>query len=271
MTLPTPTSTIPSMVRRNKGRKVALVAGLALVVLSVVVVWMYWKEIGFFLNFERLGLNEQGYPEYRHRQTGIVTVRLPGGIATLGEPLSLHSQRKVTLPSFLIGKFEISQAEWKRVMGQNPSRHPGDNLPVDSVSWEDCQQFCRRTGFTLPTSDEWEYACRAGTTTRFAFGDSLTPDQANFDPTKTGGLARAKPVPVDSFQPNAFGLYNMHGNVWEWCQDDPYKDAGFSFAAGLRGGSWKHPADYCRSAFRDRGMPSTRSVNLGFRVAWSLP
>ncbi len=181
------------MAHTKKGRKVALVAGLALVVLSVTMVWTYWKEIqpwyAFWQDFEGLGKNAQGRPEYRHRETGIVFVELPAGKFLMGmgdaairrtlvglRPVPrgmgispqgmLHAEQpahEVELSSFLIGKYEVTQAEWARVMGSNPSRYKGEDLPVDTVSWDNCQEFCGITGLRLPTEAQWEYACRAGT------------------------------------------------------------------------------------------------------------
>ncbi len=272
------------MVHTKKGRKVALVAGLALVVLSVATVWTYWKEIRFLLRFERLAKNAQGYPEYRHRQAGIVFVRLPGGKFDMGSPPAEQGRlsnegpvHSVTLSPFLLAKYEVSQAEWKRVMGNNPSRFRGANLPVEMVSWEDCQRFCRKTGTSLPTAAQWEYACRAGTTTPFVFGETLTKKQANFSGEKT--------VEVDSFEPNGYGLYNLEGNVWEWCED--IWDPGFykrpeasrtnpvctsgSEVRVFRGGSWNAGVRYCRSAHRSGFLPPTRKGSLGLRPAWSSP
>jgi formylglycine-generating enzyme required for sulfatase activity len=152
---------------------------------------------------------------------------------------------------FYIGRLLVTQAQWTAVMGRNPLRHRGEpNLPVDQVSWFDCQEFCERLCqrhgqvFRLPSEAEWEYACRAGTTTKFAFGDTLSPAQANFTPysvrfgtppadedaliremelaaeaAETQGERQARPTPVGSFPPNAWGIYDMHGNVDEWCED----------------------------------------------------
>lgn len=147
---------------------------------------------------------------------------------------------------FYIGRFPVTQAQWEAVMGKNPSRFKGDpDLPVDQVSWFDCQEFCDLLGkrqkrvIRLPSEAEWEYACRAGTSTAFAFGDTLLPEQANFTPfsahpllggtetvgEKSDGAAEAsgrhsmRPTPVGSYPPNAWGLYDMHGNIEEWCED----------------------------------------------------
>lgn len=152
---------------------------------------------------------------------------------------------------FYIGRFPVTQTQWTAVMGKNRSRHRGDpRLPVDQVSWFDCQEFCERLCerygrvFRLPSEAEWEYACRAGTTTKYAFGDTLSPAQANFtsyatqfgpppgdegafvremelaeEAAATRGERSAKPTPVGSYPPNAWGIYDMHGNVDEWCED----------------------------------------------------
>lgn len=228
----------------KKGRRVALLTGIALVIVLAVIAWASWDQILFRIRFESLGLNEQGYPEYRHRQTDIVFVKLPGGefwmgttdselarivqemVRVLGEESRENIRRKfdrerprhkVTLSAFMIGKYEVSQAQWNRIMGSNPSEFEGEKLPVENVSWEDCQEFCRTTGPSLPSEAQWEYACRAGTTTAFAFGETLTTELAN-----VGGAPFSRPITtleVDSFEPNGFGLFSMHGNVAEWCEE----------------------------------------------------
>jgi formylglycine-generating enzyme required for sulfatase activity len=223
-------------------------------------------------------------------------VYVRGGEFTMGSPASEAGrssdegpQHRVTVRSFYMGKYEVTQAQWKAVMGTNPSHFKGDNLPVESVSWNDAKEFCRKlsqmTGkeYRLPTEAEWEYACRAGTTTAFAFGDSLSPEQANFDGDfpyggAAQGVNRQKTTPVGSFQPNAWGLYDMHGNVSEWCEDwyhDRYNGAptdGSAWESGggqyrdLRGGSWYYNAMGLRSAYRDNFTPDTRAIDIGFRV-----
>ena len=126
-------------------------------------------------------------------------------------------QHDVTLTKpYYMGKHEVTQEQWFEIMGENPSENKGRKLPVTDVSWEDCQEFITKLntktsgGFRLPTEAEWEYACRAGTTTAYSFGDEITPKDANYRHEKI-----CKPVEIGSYQPNAFGLYDMHGNVWE--------------------------------------------------------
>jgi len=119
-----------------------------------------------------------------------------------------------------MGKYEVTQEQWEAVMGNNRSKTKGAKLPVTDVSWEDCQEFIKKLnentkgGYRLPTEAEWEYACRAGTTTEYSFGDKITPKDGNYHDSEIN-----KPVAVGSYKPNAFGLYDMHGNVFEWCND----------------------------------------------------
>jgi formylglycine-generating enzyme required for sulfatase activity len=174
-------------------------------------------------------------------------------------------------------------------MRDNPSDFKGEDHPVDSVSWDDVQSFIEKIngdipelGLHLPTEAQWEYACRAGTTTPFHLGKTLTTDQANFDgnyPYNNGpkGEYREKTVPVKTFPCNAWGLYEMHGNVWEWCRDwygdypkgsviDPKGASSGSYRV-LRGGSWISYGGLVRSAYRRRSIPSGRSHDIGLRLA----
>lgn len=161
-----------------------------------------------------------------------------------------------------VGKYPVTQAQWKAVTGTNPSRFKGDNLPVESVSWDDAKEFCKKlsamTGqeYRLPTEDEWEYACRAGSTGEYCFGEdaSLLKDYAWYS-ANSGDETH----PVGQKKPNAWGLYDMHGNVWEWCD-------GESTRKGLRGGSWFSNGVNCRSAVRYYVRPVTRNGYRGFRV-----
>jgi formylglycine-generating enzyme required for sulfatase activity len=194
-----------------------------------------------------------------------------------------------------VGKYEITQGQWKAVMGGNPSRFKdcGDHCPVENVSWDDAQQYLKklnaRSGqrYRLLSESEWEYAARAGTTTPFSTGPTITTDQANFDGRSTyngsaTGVYRSKTVAVGSFAPNVFGLYDMHGNVGEWVQDayhENYTGApadGSAWESGdtsrrvLRGGSWYDNPRLLRSASRDWGTPDYRVDVTGFRLARTL-
>jgi formylglycine-generating enzyme required for sulfatase activity len=235
---------------------------------------------------------------------------IPGGTFIMGSPKeeenSMDSERpqhEVTIEPFFMGKYQVTQAQWRfvaqlpqvnRELEQDPSHFKGDNRPVEQVSWEDAVEFCDRlsqyTGRTyrLPSEAEWEYACRAGSAKPFAFGDTITTNEVNYDGNYTYGNApkgeyRGRTTPVGTFQPNAFGLYDMHGNVWEWCQDSwhsNYKGAPTDGSAWLdneessnrkllRGGSWfNYPAN-CRSAFRYDNDLDYRIGNFGFRVVCS--
>lgn len=229
-------------------------------------------------------------------------VLIPAGEFLMGSP-DLEADRlsqegpqhrvKISKP-FYMGKYEVTQAQWQAVMGSNPSSFKGDsNLPVESVSWEDCQEFCRKlsqkTGqpIRLPTEAEWEYACRAGTTTPFSFGNTIATSQANYDGRASYGSGskgeyRERTTRVGSFAPNAWGLFDMHGNVWEWCQDcygsyplgtvtDPSGDSARSPFRVLRGGSWLNHPRHCRSAYCHCYSSSGRGNNFGIRVASGTP
>jgi formylglycine-generating enzyme required for sulfatase activity len=214
-------------------------------------------------------------------------------------------QHRVTVPEFFMGKYPITQAQWRSIAQQtklqvdielkeNPSRFKGDNLPVENVSWYEAVEFCQRlskwTGqvYRLPSEAEWEYACRAGTKTPFHFGNTISTEVANYDGNYTYGQGtkgtyREKTTVVGSFKvANTFGLYDMHCNVWEWCQDnyhDSYVGAPADGSAWidsdakedafrmLRGGGWLFDPQYCRSACRDHYLdPDNHDSNIGFRV-----
>jgi formylglycine-generating enzyme required for sulfatase activity/serine/threonine protein kinase len=207
---------------------------------------------------------------------------LPGGTFTMGEGSEAH---QVTLTkAFELGVYEVTQKQYEVVMGTNPSHFKTALNPVEEVSWDDAVEFCQKLSalpaekkagyvYRLPTEAEWEYACRAGTTTEYSYGDSDSQlgDYAWYD--KNSGKTTH---PVGGKKPNAWGLYDMHGNVFEWCQDwhgdypsgsvtDPTGAAVGSFRV-LRGGGWYFISDCCRSAFRLRGTPDYRDYSLGFRV-----
>ncbi|MBS1794308.1 MAG: formylglycine-generating enzyme family protein [Acidobacteria bacterium] len=221
-------------------------------------------------------------------------VKIPAGSFTMGSPPGEkdrednENQHRVTIGrDFYLGKYEVTQAQWKAVMGSNPSIFKGDNLPVENVSWDDAQEFIKKLNakgegtYRLPTEAEWEYAARAGTTTAFSFGDSLSSEQANFDGnypygTASKGKYLAKTTPVGSYAPNGWGLYDMHGNVWEWCADwyGDYPDGSVADPTGPgsgsnrvnRGGSWRSHGRGLRSAYRYGYVPSDRYYILGFRL-----
>ncbi|MGB0597930.1 MAG: formylglycine-generating enzyme family protein, partial [Rubripirellula sp.] len=208
---------------------------------------------------------------------------VPSGTFTMGEGNNAH---EVTLAKpFTIGVHEVTQDQYQKVMDANPSKFKGFRNPVEMVAWNDANEFCRRLSllprekragrvYRLPTEAEWEFACRAGTTTTSSFGDdeSLMSRYA-----WSGENSGSKPHPVGSKLANPFGLYDMHGNVWEWCQDwhgdypnfaetDP-KGAVSGLKRVGRGGSWYGPAERCLSAYRSRSDPSSRFISGGFRVA----
>jgi uncharacterized protein (TIGR02996 family) len=203
-----------------------------------------------------------------------------------------EKQHRVTLTKgFWLGVHEVTQALWRAVIGSNPSQFQGDDLPVEQVSWEDCQEFCQKLSalagqpHRLPTEAEWEHACRAGTTTPFSFGDTISTDLANYDGDYTygegeKGKARKATTPVGTFPSNAWGLHDLHGNVWEWCQDgyarypkndrkDPLNE-GDGYDRVLRGGSWRNRPHWCRSASRHYFDPALRDVAYGCRVVLCL-
>jgi formylglycine-generating enzyme required for sulfatase activity len=227
-------------------------------------------------------------------------VEIPGGTFMMGSPANEAERdsdespkHQVTVPSFCMGKYELTQAQYQAIMGNNPANFKGNNRPVENVSWDDavafCQKLSQRTGkkYRLPSEAEWEYACRAGTTTPFYFGESITPELVNYDgnypyASAPKGQYRQQTTDVGTFPPNAFGLYDMHGNVLEWCQDDyqeNYINAPTDGSAStvlsatyklLRGGSWFNYARYCRSANRAWGLRDARINYYGFRVVSSF-
>jgi formylglycine-generating enzyme required for sulfatase activity len=207
-------------------------------------------------------------------------------------------QHKVAISSFYMGKYPIIQADYQTVMGSNPSYFKGDNLPAENVNWFDAIEYCNRLslregltpayivkgtevewnrnadGYRLPTEAEWEYACRAGTTTLYYSGISV--DNAGWYRKNSGQCTH----PVGEKEPNAWGLYDMHGNVWEWCGDwygGEYSGSGQIDPEGaqmgtnrvLRGGAWCNGAGDLRSAFRPYAAPASRGSKAGFRVARS--
>jgi formylglycine-generating enzyme required for sulfatase activity len=223
------------------------------------------------------------------------------------EGSDVEAQRRVTVPAFQIGRFPITQAQWEvvarlekveRELNAKPSKFKGPDRPVESVSWHDAIEFCRRLrkhtrrNYTLPSEAQWEYACRAGSTTPFHFGETLTTELANYDGNYIYGQGpkgtfREQTTDVGSFPANAWGVQDMHGNVWEWCLDrwHPSLAKGPTDASAWqepapelakedqdrrlqRGGSWFYEPRYCRSADRRSGHPVARDYTIGFRVCY---
>ena len=216
--------------------------------------------------------------------------------------MECYPKRVVDINPFFMGVYEVTQEEYQNVMNTNPSFFSSNygrpaqvawmdtrRFPVDNVSWNDANAFCKnlselpgekfgRRAYRLPTEAEWEYACRAGTNTPFHYGNSLSSTQANFNGNHPYGGSPKGPYlnrtcPVGSYLPNAFGLYDMHGNVLEWC-DDLFDSHPLGFPVGsaraFRGGSWDSDGNNCISTTRYGLEPEYRNVNLGFRVAISV-
>jgi formylglycine-generating enzyme len=231
---------------------------------------------------------------YREPRTGLRFVLVPAGRFQMGSSAAEPGHRadeilhSVTLTRpFYMSTTEVTQEQWLAIMGDRPSHFRGAGLPVESVTWFEVQEFLRRLSaadgehFRLPTEAEWEYACRAGSTGPYSFGKQISTGDANYDgrypmPGQAAGQYRGTPTPVASFPPNAWGLYDMHGNVWEWCADEycPYPSSAVSDPVGacgspyrvIRGGSWYFGADSTRSALRYTHEPRLRGFSIGFRV-----
>jgi formylglycine-generating enzyme required for sulfatase activity len=238
----------------------------------------------------------------------IELIKIPTGSFMMGAPSdelefreSEQPQHSVNISEFYLGKYPITQSQWQFgaslpmveiELNLDPSNFKGKDLPVEQVSWLEAIEFCARlslhTGreYGLPTEAEWEYACRAGTITPFHFGETIDPQVANYDGNYVydrgqKGIFRRKTIPVGSLKTaNDYGLYNMHGNVWEWCQDHSHSNYEGAPRDGsawininkkddsrmLRGGSWSYFPRDCRSAVRFNVNPGYRLFNIGFRV-----
>jgi formylglycine-generating enzyme required for sulfatase activity len=228
-------------------------------------------------------------------------VRIPKGTFTMGSPAGEKGQGDdearhdvEVARDFYLGKYEVTQGQYRAVAGASPSRFDGDRRPVERVSWDDAAAFCEALGkklgraVVLPSEAQWEYACRAGTATPFHFGSKLNGDLANCDGnnpygTEEKGAYRKVTAEVGSYPANPWGLYDLHGNVWEWCRDyyGPYgKVAGgkdpvqltkqSENSRVLRGSSWNDYAGHCRAANRFRSAPDSRNDVIGFRVCLPL-
>jgi formylglycine-generating enzyme required for sulfatase activity len=202
-----------------------------------------------------------------------------------------YPQHEVTIATFCLGRYAVTQAQYQAVMGSNPSMFKSAKSPVEMVNWHQAMEFCRRLGdktekgYRLPSEAEWEYACKAETNTPFSFGSMITTEVANFQgevPWHCGpaGLFRGHTIEVGHFPPNPFGLYDMHGNVFDWCEDvyhPNYEHAPQDGSAWitqepaamrvLRGGSWYHTPIACVSTTRLRIQANYRAPDIGFRVA----
>lgn len=270
----------------------------------------------------------QSFTEYLSNDLTLEMVAIPGGTFIMGAPENeLKSndnerpQHQVTIKPFLMGKYTITQSQWKavanlpkiqRYLNPDHSKLRGKNQTVAKVSWYDAVEFCARlskkTGhnYRLPSEAEWEYACRAGTTTPFYFGQTITTNQVNheaeyFYDNSPEDEYGEQTLDVGQFPPNTFGLYDMHGNVWEWCADPWHNSYHGSPNDGrvwdenckdnryknyidllvkskndnrerlLRGGSCSHFPDFCRAAYRSFDFPDERTHDYGFRVVFAAP
>lgn len=209
---------------------------------------------------------------------------------------SVEVQHEVTLTKgFWISDTTVTQKLWQEFVGSNPSRFKGSDLPVDSISWDDASEFLEKLKerldqplVSLPTEAQWEYACRAGASTPFSFGEYVTSEQVNCDgtlPYNNSPTSEDRRTTIDAktLPPNSWGLYGMHGNVWEWCLDwyeDDYsklssidpQGASLGYARSLRGGSWFYGAQHCRSSTRGHDAPDSPGILLdyGFRVVINI-
>jgi formylglycine-generating enzyme required for sulfatase activity len=264
------------------------------------------------LSLYRYKRTNKSYTEDLGNGVKLTLMLIPAGEFSMGAPQEeLESrneerpQRLVRVSQFLMGRYPVTQAQWRAVAGYDriaqdldpdPSDFKGDNRPVENVSWDDAQEFCKRlsaqTGkdYWLPSEAQWEYACRAGTTTPFHFGETITSELVNYDGTETynnspKGEYRKTTTDVGSFPANEWGLHDMHGNVWEWCEDDWHNSYDGAPSDGsawvesdrentsrlLRGGSWDHNPRYCRSAYRYYHSRDYRNNRLGVRVCCVPP
>jgi len=276
------------------------------------------------LSYDRRHETVQFFLEELGQDLALQMMHIPAGTFTMGSPedeLDRYDregpQHGVTVPEFFMGKYPVTQAQWRfvaelpqveRELKPNPSHFEGDQHPVEQVSWFEAVEFCQRLSqfigrnYRLPSEAEWEYACRAGTTTPFHFGETISTEIANYcgqDQTIGGqevsgsygrgpkGEDRQTTTPVDHFGiANAFGLCDMHGNVYEWCQDHYHssyegaptdgsawedEEADENVARIIRGGSWNYNPRYCRSAYRYFNYPRESYYIIGFRVVCVAP
>jgi len=254
-------------------------AGMLSAVFYACVECEFWRPKSYYPNTEK---PHPGEPEM---------IRVEGGTFQMGctseqgsdcwdNEMPVHN---VTVSSFYIGKYPVTQAQWQAVMGENPSYFRGENLPVEQVSWNDAQEFFNRlnaaTGkkYRLPTEAEWEYAARGGNKSQgYKYSGSNSIGNVAWYWDNSGNTSHA----VGTKQTNELGIYDMSGNVWEWCQDryDSYSSSAQTNPTGpssgssrvIRGGSWGSVAPYCRVSDRNSDIPAYRGYSSGFRVALSL-
>jgi formylglycine-generating enzyme required for sulfatase activity len=266
------------------------------------------KPMEVIQEFETVTVNENGeitarenhsaslFVENLDGQVRLEMVLIPWGMFRMGSQAGLgyedeRPQHNVRVQPFWMSKTPVTQEQWESIMGRPlPYRSKGAKRPVDRVSWDNANKFCAKLsartgrGYRLPSEAEWEYACRAGSTSPFSFGLTATTDLANYVGehifrSEPAGIYRHGSTEVGSFPPNAFGLYDMHGNVWEWCADawhESYEGAPSDGSAWggrpgadrvLRGGCWHDTPDLCRSAARLKHVPTEGEDYFGFRVA----
>ena len=244
-----------------------LLIELVIFLISGLLVWLKWRQKSFLklikrkkvFKFNVITINAQG------KQTNSISQEAEYYTKDLGKGVILEMVKIPNKP-FYMGKYPVTQAQWQIIMGNNPSEFIGDNRPVTNVNYEMVQAYCeklsKQTGqnYRLPTETEWEYACNAGTNTPFHFGETITTDIANYDGDYTyasepKGIDRKQTTEVGIFPPNAYGLYDMHGNVWEWTQGEIQ-----------RGGSWSNPPAVARTEYSLNQPTNKPKNNVGFRL-----
>ena len=217
---------------------------------------------------------------FKHVKSGLLMNLIPGGTYVMGDDKGRSAEKpahQATIKAMLIGRYEVRQSCWDKVGGAAKPRFKGADLPMESVSWDDCQAWLKKAGggLRLPSESEWEYACRSGTTTQYFWGAEMDDSYCWYD-GNSGTKTHA--VTEHMNKTNAFGLVDMSGNLWEWCQDqwiNDYKNGprdsqprtSNSSYRVIRGGGWYNDASFCRSAARTYNTPTTRSGSIGFRVA----
>ncbi len=279
---------------KSKPRKLALLIIASLCLITVITTTIYWESIVTWYvlqrDFKALKTNEQGLPEYEHKLTGIIFVKVPGGSFKMGSPgietgrLNHEGpQKSVKLSSFLIAKYEVSQKQWEKITGKRQHKFVGETFPRGYLLWEDCKNFCDKTSLSLPTEAQWEYACRSGSDTLYSNGSTKEELKkiAWFRENSRGG-----PNPIGMKGPNQFGLHDMHGNALEWCADkyvtdyyrrledgelNPKATAKHDIHA-MRGGAWLFGAENLRSAWRYSGfkLKTQTRAYFGFRPVWNF-